>query len=372
MRKKKVEIEQVDRLFFRANTPFDRFAKTWEVIEGQFPPSAFTVVGAVRAAIAKELGWNGQGRWNDKVSNLIGKDIHELDPLDFDGPFIERDGKTFVPIPQFVVKQEGGFGILRPNESKKMCVTGANVEIHPLGTGNEAKFDAIKSGFIPLEWLKNLLDLRTAKPIEKFWKASDFHQGEYQPGVFLEIGSKSSANERGFFTRQYTRLRDGVTLSLYLQGLDESAAKKRLVTPLGGEGKFATIHLRDTDDQVLPKITKLNKEDGKCRFFIYLATHYRPTTKDKINRINVLEALKEDLQLQNVEFAGSSVGKPIKIGGWDMFRNRPLQLDAFVPAGSVFFFRADESLEMEILAGSRNKVGQFTRFGFGQYLVGTW
>ncbi|RMG26602.1 MAG: hypothetical protein D6732_21155 [Methanobacteriota archaeon] len=371
MNKQKVVFEQVDRLFFRANAPFDRFAKTWEVIGGQFPPSAFTLVGAFRAAIARENGWNGQGKWNNDIAALVGKDIHDIEPLDFFGPFIEKDGKTFVPAPNFIVKQEEGFNFLRPDESVNMVIPSAEKPVHPLRTNNSSSFDNIKDGYITLEQLKGFLNLETAQPIEQLWKGSDFHEGEFQPGVFLEIGSKSSANERGFFTREYVRFREKVNLSMYLQSSDKLQFQ-RLVTPLGGEGKFGVIKLEENKQLELPKIKQLNKDDQGCKFFIYFLTHYRPNMNDDHERINVLDALVEDLQLNDVRFIGSTVGKPLRIGGWNMFCNKPIQLDAFVPAGSVFFFRAEETQEMEILAGSRTKIGQFTRFGFGQFLVGTW
>lgn len=371
MNKQKVVFEQVDRLFFRANAPFDRFAKTWEVIGGQFPPSLFTLVGAFRAAIARQKDWNGQGNWNNDIATLVGKNIHDIDPLDFFGPFIEKDGKTFVPAPNFIVKQEEGLNLLRPDESVNLAIPSAEKPVHPQIPNNSSPFDIIKDGYIALDELRGLLNLESAKPVREILKSSDFHQGEFQPGVFLEIGSKSSANERGFFTREYVRFREGVSLSMYLQGSDKLQFQK-LVTPLGGEGKFGFIRLEENKQPELPKITQLNKDDRGCRFFVYFLTHYRPTKNAETERTNVLEGLKEDLKIDGIRFVGSSVGKPIRIGGWDMFNNKPLQLDAFVPAGSVFFFRADESLEMEILAGSKQKIGQFTRFGFGQYLIGTW
>ena len=371
MNKRKAVIEQVYCLFFRTNTPFDRFAKTWEVIGGQFPPSAFSLVGAYRAAIAREKGWNGIGRWNEDIAALVGKDIHDIEPLDFFGPYIEKDGEMFVPLPLFIVKQTEGLNYLRPDEKLTMRIPRSDQDVYILTPDNSASFDTIKSGYVTVEQLQNLMDLQSVEPIREVSKVSEFYHGEFQPGVFLELGNKSSANDRGYFTREFIRFREGVSLSLYFQGSDNLSVQ-RFVTPLGGEGKFASIRLEEIKPPELPKIKQLNKDDKGCRFYIYFLTHYRPTMNKETERTNVIDALIEDLKQPDIRFIGSSVGKPIRIGGWDMFRKKPLQLDAFIPAGSVFFFRAEESLEMEILAGSRNKIGQFTRFGFGQYLIGTW
>ncbi len=368
----RITFEQVDRLFFRTNSPFDRFSKMWEMVDSQFPPSAFTLSGAFRAAVARDhFGWNGSS-WTDEMKRNLGSGIHDIEPLEFMGPYIEKQSRLYVQAPLFLVsKPDKTIDAIKPDLDHQMSMLGADSPVYALKPDDNEKYDVLKQRYISLEALKGLLNLQDAKADDLDLKSENcFHAEEYQPGVFLKLRKKSAADERGFFTRQFIRLNDDVRLVMMLTGLSLELPSQ-MVTPLGGESRVGVIQT-DNQEFSLPKIRNLNKDSNGCRFFVYFVSHYTPSAANETEKTNVVNALKKDLQLPDIDFIGSSVGKYIRIGGWDMFSSKPLQLDAFIPAGSVFFFRAAESMENEILAGTGNRIGQYRRFGFGQYIIGTW
>ena len=58
-----VDLQPVDTWFFRDSTPFTMGKAPQENVGSVFPPHPATVVGAIRAALARSRGWDGRGRW---------------------------------------------------------------------------------------------------------------------------------------------------------------------------------------------------------------------------------------------------------------------------------------------------------------------
>jgi len=105
-----VQLRPTDTLFFGSGAPFAAEGVQVDV-QGVFPPYPATVVGAIRAWIARSQGWSGYGRWPIRLNAVLGDGPEELLALRFSGPYLLRDGERLFPMPASVVgtvEEHGG------------------------------------------------------------------------------------------------------------------------------------------------------------------------------------------------------------------------------------------------------------------------
>jgi len=119
------QLSPVDAWFFRNGRPFNR-GENSGAGETLFPPTSSTVIGALRATLARQLGWTGKGPWKQEQIEVLG-DRQDLGGLQFLGPFPTRRSSDEVQ-PWFRV----------PN--------------HILGTSKRSTIDG--APFEPGAWLK--------------------------------------------------------------------------------------------------------------------------------------------------------------------------------------------------------------------------
>jgi hypothetical protein len=106
----KLQLAAIDTWFFRDSTPFHMNDSPQTGVVGMFPPYPATVAGAVRAALARQAGWDGQARWRDELVAVLGDGPADLGRLQITGPFL-CDGAPAFPVPRHVVGScEGGAG----------------------------------------------------------------------------------------------------------------------------------------------------------------------------------------------------------------------------------------------------------------------
>ena len=99
-----VRLDPVDTWFFRDSTPFAAGASPQEGVPSLFPPHPPTVAGALRAALARENGWNGVRSWQDaKIIDALGDGPDDLGKVSFDGPFLLRGGKPMFRAPRHLL-----------------------------------------------------------------------------------------------------------------------------------------------------------------------------------------------------------------------------------------------------------------------------
>ena len=98
-----IRFEAQDTLFFRDGRPFNQGEGTAATINSRFPPSPQTLVGSVRAAWARKMGWPGTGRWKESLLAGLGGDDEELTGISFSGPFLLKDDKPVFPAPALLI-----------------------------------------------------------------------------------------------------------------------------------------------------------------------------------------------------------------------------------------------------------------------------
>jgi len=338
------QFEALDSLFFRGANPFNHSEGGF--LDSQFPPTAQTLAGVIRAAIgdAKGVDW---GAFRDgkqpEVAALIGKESDDHGKLSFTGPYIYKDGKRLYPVPLCMLysEKEQGWGQLQPSKTPLKTDMGDKC----LPEVVEPKVEGAK----PLEnaWLneENLQKVLAGDKPSGFFNENDLFEAESRTGIARNNKTRQTEEGALYFTR-HIRLKDGVRIGMYVDGADD-------VTPasmvrLGGEGRMAHLKVEDVAGSSLHR-----HDESSNQAMIVLLTH------------GDFEGKSEPPLPEGVDIASACIGKAVREGGWDYKKRKPKPLKSLVPAGSVYFVKGD----MQKL---KKSIGKRTEFGYGEIALGTW
>lgn len=343
------EIEPVDNLFFRDGRPYN-MGETQNDVKSMFPPTPHTMVGALRAAMARNMGWTG-GSWDERLTSKLG-DGNDLGDLRFFGPFLQENDELLFPVPGNVLAQKDGkdswknFRKLRPGDEVL-----SDLETVKFPVLNE-ELDKMKtiSGYIRTTDMQKILsgdDISAIEPLpaDNVWKH------EFNVGIQREADNLT-VPEGGLFSRSMVRLGKNIRLVSGIDRVDETLHGPLM---LGGEAKAAFISKKKNFE--LPKL----KGVGNLKEFIAVLI----TPADLGN----LKPDGEVKGLEGVRLVSVCADRPQMIGGWD-FKKGPLPLRPHMKAGSVLFCRSDEGIDPKEWNGKM--IGNNTEFGFGQILIGKW
>lgn len=348
-----ISLTPTDTWFFRDGRPYNSEESSQTGVTSLFPPNPPTVVGAVRVALALQNGWNGQGSWPESVTRHLG-DGENLGPLRFQGPFLRLEGEILYPMPlSYLVHMEKGVIRLVPGEPVA-CDLADSVRLPVPEKAIDGHQDA--SGYyVTVTDLDRLLrgsEWEQVKPIHQ--KALWSH--EPRVGIRRERDTRTTG-QGALYSPLHVRLRKGVDLVVSVEGTPGDWAFSRMV-PLGGESRQAHVDVLDTRIRV--PCVRPRPSGGICRFTVTLLT---PGDWEQATALAPLPGLGW------AQVVSACVGRPVRIGGWDGLRRRPLPMRPHFPAGSTWFLQAPEA---EFGQWSDTHLGKRTEFGFGQIAVGVW
>ena len=341
------QFEPLDACFFRGAKPFN--SGEGGFLDSQFPPTAQTLAGVIRAAIGESMGvdWAAYRKGNQSnVAAVIGKHADDAGKLGFVGPYVMKDSEQLYPVPLHLLYsgKEGKWAKLQP--SNKALPTLPT----DMGKKRLPKVEKQLDGAKPLEsgWLRKADMLKvlqgglpSAAPIKK----DDVFASESRTGIGRDNHERKTKEGLLYFTR-HVRLNDGVRLAMDVRGADEIDPASML--RLGGEGRMAHVQVQVND----AADSRLGAHDGKDKAMIVLLTHadFGGRAEPDIKGLKVVSAC---------------VGKAVREGGWDYALKQPKPLKSLVPAGSVFFVEGD-------VRKLGTHIGERTRFGYGEIAVGIW
>ncbi len=356
----------VDTWFFRDGRPYNMYEKTQTDVGSLFPPFAPTVVGAIRAGIARALGWDGHGPWSDELKNKLG-DGEDLKSLRFRGPFIARkvngEIKPIFPAPLHLFADTKHEKFTRVSPMRKVQCDLGNIMLPELD--NEySKMDMkpLSNLYLTKESLEKVLqgkELKQLNPIKK----EQLWEMEYRVGIERDAKSKTT-KDRALYSSYHVRLAKGVGLAVMIEGIDE-ISKLESTLPFGGEGRlaYAEVTKLDKEERMFPNAPELLHVDGKIRFTVTHLTHAYLGGN--------LPGYGADLPgIKGAKIISACLGKPVRIGGWDSIKARPLPLRAYLPAGSTWFCEANGN--DEVMASNGKNIGEKSEYGFGQIAIGKW
>ncbi len=338
-----------DVLMFRDSRPFDSGGEARSV-----SATPQTIAGAMRrwllghyevshADIGRELGSRGGRLAKDTLLEKLDEKAKWVADVCFEGPFLEKLGATYVPVPRnLVVDKDDMLRSALPlaNDEKRIpqvtCGSSLPPSVPPLWLRAIEDFE-FRPGWMNLTNLRSYL-ANPAHPLKRkeyLLPDDEFFQleGRVRSGLDPESGR---AAEKMLFTTFFLRLKRDVSLRVDVSSerfADSRALEKELrevtrKTPclrLGGEARVAAVSLAESSTEI-----ESIPSDGEQRI-TYLMTpglFYGPYPK------RVVEA--------GWWLCGAATGEPLPVSGWDGTRRCALPTRYAAPAGSIYFWRRRE------------------------------
>lgn len=377
-------LEPVDTLFFRDGTPFTADSAPQDGVDSLFPPHPPTVAGALRAALARANGWNGQGRWPEDICRVLGDGWDDPGTLSIDGPFLLHGEEPLFRAPRHLLGVTGACGwrprlLLRPGPAT-LCDLGEAIrlpevppsaeEIMSLEVSDDhwltrAGMQAVLRGQCPPE---NQVVERQA-----LWRAESRIGLERQRQTrTAEEGLLYSSNHvRLMHGRPYPRRpgpRDDVALGARVSGIPESwKLPDGGLVPLGGESRLVECHRWSVD----PALAMPRDE-------IVAGGRAAVIALSPLDLDGAVDETGLSLGVPgggDVEIVSACLGRPLRIGGWDSLTRRPHPVRSVLAPGSVLFCEAAEPRRfLEAMTGGTGlpSLGRRQAFGFGAVALGIW
>lgn len=350
-----------DTLMFREGFPFNQGDEGASTAQSVFPPYPPTIVGAVRLALARQMGFPRENWPTGRLGNGVNwqADTCQLGPLRFGPPMLERyeDGKysPLFPAPLHLAeakddKKEQQTVLLSP--AAEMSSDIGTVRFPTAGAGFEG-IEIKDEHYVTRNGMAQILagrvpDKDDILDINQLW------QTETRVGIGINPNTRH-VNEGELYTAGHVRLCDQISLSITVEGLPDSTNFQPVTQVLGGEhrmtGMAATQSPKPYFDPTTPH------EAGKYALIalspVYLSDAPEPEQP--------LEGITDEL-------VSGALGKPVWVGGWDSQTGRPIPMRQMIPAGSVFFIESGNNMKI----GTTIKIGKATNWGFGHCLVANW
>ncbi len=357
-------LEPADAWFFRNGKPFNR-GEDQSDLESLFPPHPSTVVGALRAALAREQGWNGQGKWDPKLNAMLGDGFDDLGQLGFVGPLLEKEGELLFPMPLHVLgKTDEGedkktfvaCDWLVPSEKPIASDMGAVHLPLPMGmhrTGRGEKAPSSADGFfVTATGMQKILDGELPSQDDSIHRDELFCI-EARVGIERTVETRT-AREGAIYSPRYIRLRRSVRLVVGISGLPEGWKLPRFF-PLGGESRLAACDKIDP-----PAFPELPNEIGPAVLVLATPACFA-------NGVWWGAAPGEDAGKLAADIGGTvqtaAFDRPIDIGGWDSVNHHPLALQPYVRPGAVWWLSAEAKVAADETRFHR--IGGRNAYGYG-------
>ena len=385
-------LSPIDAWFFRDGRPYNEKETNQTDVASLFPPPATTLVGAIRAALARSKDWGGTGHWDTKLNAVLGKDFDDLGMLRFQGPWLvrksgDRPPELLFPMPLHVL----GNPVTQSEDSEPvwqpacLLAPGAEVECDlgrvRLPSANEPRkgLKEPASQWVTADGLSRILsgELPTQNQVivsRGLWRL--------ESRVGLKRNEEKRVTEQGaLYSPRFVRLARGVSLAMTVAGLPDKDWAMPELLQLGGEGRMADCRavtqlalpmapleiIRNSHRVAVTLITPLLPPDAHLAAMSQSMWHDAPRRE-----------LRRGASHHNVPFfdwpgttvVSACVGKPQSLGGWNSLERRPLPLRPMLPAGSTWFLEVSDP--SAIVERSARGIGMKTQYGFGQVVLGVW
>ena len=389
-----VRFDPLDSLFFRDGSPYQQGETNQSGTPSMFPPSPSTLVGAIRAACARALGWKS-GNWceNKEICKQLGNG-EELGKLNFRGPFLVhckspsnedkgKDKKTelLFPAPANLMgkiekpddkpKNKNDKptvhspALLFPSSTALDCDFGSarlpEVVVNPKSEG--AKLLCEKGWWITAEGLEQVL--QNKHPEEKHLvHQSQLWSKEDRVGIARSDDSRTT-EEGAMYSPSHIRLKKGVSIAMEVEGLSQKCADEltKHPQPVGGESRACWLRICE-QSLPFPKLPEWNTAEETL--------HYTVTALTPVSVSKPPKPEEENYAGLPGRIISACLPRPAILGGWDSLKCRPLPLKSYLAPGSVLFLEAKNEERENLKKLHNHAIGSRKEWGFGLIAIGLW
>ncbi len=363
-----VQFEPVDTLFLRDGTPFTAGGAPQADVGSLFPPHPPTIVGAFRAVLARCNGWNGRGRWPERLNDVLGDGPDDLGSLTFDGPIILRGGRPLFPAPRHLLGEVGSgnrriVDCLRPG-AMVMCDLGASVRL-PEFPRNRRELKATTGQWLTRTGLEAVLR-GGLPPRREIVLGHELWTEEARVGVQID-GNTGTVREGGLYSTRHIRVAQRVSMGVRIEGIPRiwSKPQGRLV-PLGGESRIAEC--RQWNPANLMLHLPVGEIEAARKVMIVALT---PLDLDGA----VAQGAAPLDSVSGLRVVSACLDRAGLVGGWNSLVRQPMALKPVLPAGSVLFCEGEglrDFVGLVKASGGLLKIGRRRKWGFGLAAIGVW
>lgn len=376
-------IEPTDVWLFRDGRPFS--AGEGHLARSLFPPTPLTVQGALRSLI---LG-HSNVEWYEfryqrtpaaqTLAQQIGHPFYRKDDSDYQaslgqfemaGPFLARRVEDrvvrYTPLPLDVVKQKGKterYFSLRPAYGINFDTAWPAPNLVPLWPETEEDIEAPEGA----KWLNETgLTGYLSEQIFSVLDANHLFGSEPRFGTAMDYNKGRVRKEEGMLYQAEFIRPDNHTGLLVKLGDDIQLPHTSGLMTFGGEARGARYEVIANNN--VEANSGVTKPTQQLKLILltpaYFSGGWQPQDGDWSTFFNG----------QAVLLIAAAVGHPQYIGGWDVARNLPKPMRAYVPAGSTYFFEADQLIAPPVKPVTETPLDELPlgKLGFGQVAVGSW
>ncbi len=364
-----VRFEPLDTLFFRDGRPYEQGEASQAGVVSRFPPPPPTLVGAVRAGLARSMGWKCGG-WSADICARLGNGA-DLGPLRFRGPVLTRNGESLFPAPAHLVgalpRENEDFpkslAFLSPG-CDLTCDLGPNLPLPSAAGAAEGVKPLFDQGWwMTVSGLAAVLRGNAPAP-ENLVHRRDLWREEPRVGILRSRDARVTA-EGALYSPSHVRLGRGTALAVEARGLPphHADALRGRPHPVGGEARACWLRLLD-ERLGFPEPPRFRPAQGPL---LYTATILTPADTKAPPRPG-----EHGYAGLPGRVVSACLPRPTLVGGWDSQAGRPLALRPHLSPGSVLFLEAerDDASRVEALHGAA--IGARAAWGFGLVAVGNW
>lgn len=350
---KSLFLEPVDVWLFRDGKPFNAGAD--HHADSLFPPLPSVIQGALRSHYLVLRGIDLSSANQARIIQEVGTAIDFRD-LRLRGPFIRKGSELFFPLPAdaFLDEDQGKYRTLA---LKAYDSDVAGSDLLPMMLSSEAAKPAkFEAGYVSQSEWQNYV---AGEPFAQT-SANELFQRELRTGIARD-DDKRVTREGALYSVNYIRACGDVGLHVEMEGLNKWQAQAGVLR-IGGEGhgaRFSVASLKST--LPVPKIGSLRKFKLVLLTPTFFDEGWRPSNWDRHFT-------------GKVTLQAAALHRFISAGGYDWAKNDHKPALRYVPAGSVYYFSADEAVELrnEWLCDPSPDGATIGQIGFGQVTVIKW
>ncbi|MGL6260383.1 type III-B CRISPR module-associated Cmr3 family protein [Vibrio sp. WXL210] len=380
---------QLDTWFFKESRPMESVGGS--ELSSAFPPSCATLSGTIRSLIGETLGIDWQKYHRGQEQQLK----FNLNPNELIGNG-DDTGKLRFEHPKIVVKHAGKWQELAPTPAD-LLKTEDNKLVRLLIAKQPIACDL---GRVRLPCLPP--KQKRAKPLGKSWllpkgwhnykighpvshkdvvTLEDLIVDEPRLGISRDNHTATSVDGMLYQTRHvrvsHSRFED-VAIKMVVHGLPMELASElgesEQIVRFGGEGRMAFVCVSSQPDKI--DNNQINSSTYQLVFGspVYLQSDlgWLPPDAFKITHDSSSEydhdIWRFSINGKQVDLLCQISDKPIQVGGWDFIKREPKPLRAYLPQGSCWYLKSEQSLVQKDVEA----IGELTQFGYGNATLLAW